>query len=571
MLSAVRDREASTARERQHQQQPAPPPAAADQQGQQKAQTQAPGGSDASNKQSQRAPEKTGDSDASKKQAQPPPEKAGDCGASKKDGHAAPEKEPTNKPPPQQRDNSSVPVEGDSTALSEPAMAPHRRTVVTFTAFSERLCEADADAVCQAFEEALRREFSSAADPAPKSTGQSDDASAPKDDVVDRQEAPAAKEGTEREEEETPRHVATFTTSTQPSPATLLLFPPIPATHVGVLSSSMTVATATAPGPQKAPQPEFAGDDDQATAPGPAPVVRHVDKNGMSTDANGVQVKLPPVNWSKPHTYDVAADPVARYVPDRAAIDLSCEPIFPSQPLYRAVRSCWWPAFLVGFAAVGLILNIIAVDFEDSTARHAGYIIGFLLLLFPLLLHTVAYYQRVVTHIASSFEFWYLSVQIIIFSACETVKVMERLHPAAAITPRVVLTGVAMTGLLCIDGSAVSRIKKGLVMLVATILFVVLGVSWRIQSQEVADRVVEVAGVSTTVGALATSSYVTLAIFCGKFAAQALCLGKEVVLINFSWQDDQTLKRRPFRLLQELPETEAVVRAGDDTTEKKNQ
>lgn len=234
-------------------------------------------------------------------------------------------------------------------------------------------------------------------------------------------------------------------------------------------------------------------------------------------------------------------------VPHVSAQDMSSEPLVPSILLRDITRMCGWPVILAAVATVGVGLSTVALGLENEIMKHVVYVAGFFCLLMPLAMNTAMYYRGIVGSIMSGFEFWYLSFQIVVFSACETVQAIDQLHLSVAITPRIILTGVACVALLCIDGSHLSRGIKGGVMLVATLLFFGLGAVWRFNNAT-AEREVNIGGLQTTVGSLATSSYLTLALFCGRIAFQALVLKREVMLVSFAWTADTTaLRRRAVR------------------------
>ena len=234
------------------------------------------------------------------------------------------------------------------------------------------------------------------------------------------------------------------------------------------------------------------------------------------------------------------------YAPDALSIDLSSTPLLPSALLYRATSHRLWPLVLVVAGAAGVALSSVALDFATPVARYVGYIVGFFLLLVPLLMHALGYYRGVVRLLTLRFEFWYLSLQIIIFSACETVRALDVFHPVVALTPRFVLTGVAMVGLLCIDATALSRVMKGGVMAIGALLFVGLGATWRF-SNPVASRIVPLGVFTTSLGSLATSAYLTLGTFCAKFAVNALVFKREVILLQFQWKEDKAVERHARR------------------------
>jgi hypothetical protein len=231
--------------------------------------------------------------------------------------------------------------------------------------------------------------------------------------------------------------------------------------------------------------------------------------------------------------------------PHPTLIDASGEPLLPSQMLHELTTKKWWPAVLCVCAAAGVGLSTAVVSLENEIVRSSLYMLGFLLLLVPLGINTLTYGRAVTSLIVTgTFEFWYLSLQILVFSVCETLQVLDAgISPVIAVLPRLFLTGLAMVGLLCIDASRLSRVAKGLIMLVGAFLFTGLGATWRLNSP-IGDKEISVVVFTTTVGSLATSSYMTLGIFCGKFALQALLLKRSIVLITFSWIQDQVTLRR---------------------------
>ena len=246
-------------------------------------------------------------------------------------------------------------------------------------------------------------------------------------------------------------------------------------------------------------------------------------------------------------------------------LDASGEPLLPSERLHRLTAWGAWPVILCIAAAFGVIISTVAIDIDNEGVRSPLYMLGFLLLLLPLGLNTLAYGRAITTLIITgNFEFWYLAAQIIVFSTCETLQVLDRGIPmAVAVIPRVFLTWFAIVGLLCIDASRLSRVIKGIIMLVGCVLFVALGATWRVNSP-IGDDEISVLFFRTTIGSLATSSYLTLGIFCGKFALQSLCMRRCVVLVSFSWAEDDTCLLRRRVLPPALVCHPSELRAADD-------
>jgi hypothetical protein len=303
-----------------------------------------------------------------------------------------------------------------------------------------------------------------------------------------------------------------------------------------------------------APNPSTPGED---SVPGPdcrePEVVYHVSTHSSGDSAIDATPRL------------------RRYIADPPLIDVSGEPLLPSTTLHALTTRRFWPVILVLGAASGVGLSTAAVGFQPEAIRSALYMAGFLLLLLPLGANTLMY-RRAMTAliISSSFEFWYLSLQILIFSTCETLQVLDAGVPmAVAVIPRIFLTGVAMVGLLCIDASRLSRLIKGAIMLTGSLLFAGLGATWRFNSP-IGDKEINLGVFRTTVGSLATSSYITLGLFCLKFALQGLVMKRGVVMITFRWKQDRITLNRSTRIPPPLQQQPLPVANNEPTHEEQN-
>ena len=214
--------------------------------------------------------------------------------------------------------------------------------------------------------------------------------------------------------------------------------------------------------------------------------------------------------------------------------EFDLRPLVQVQWLYNLSTTLKGGIFVVIIFLIGTVAQFWALgNLEPGTWKIVtAFLAGVLFNFIGLFVVVCSYSRQYVWWILQSFEFIYLSIQIILFNVIDARERVTHLHWGwtLSLIPNTLLTCVA---LFCMDASHLPRVFKGVLMMFGSVVYLGLALSLLFVN-ETSQQEIDFKLFKTTLGIVAQTCCINLSLFCARFAFETLWFKYDVVILKYA-------------------------------------